>query len=132
MIKITDPAGSSQYRSGLDHFCHQETGSNLNLLDRFLIMMEQQGLQVIICFNKEDMASEEEKEELRHNDKDCGHQLFYEEFTPYADGCRFHGCMHISEPDCLVKEALEEGKNSRSRYENYQLLWRELQEMRRY
>lgn len=29
---------------------------NFNLLDRFLIMMQQQGLECIICFNKSDMA----------------------------------------------------------------------------
>ena len=33
---------------------------NFNLMDRFLIMMEQQGLPVILCFNKTDLATEEE------------------------------------------------------------------------
>ena len=37
---------------------------NYNLLDRFLINMEQQKLPCIICFNKKDIASEEEKAEL--------------------------------------------------------------------
>ena len=37
---------------------------NFNLLDRFLIMMEQKELPCIICFNKQDLFSEEEKQEL--------------------------------------------------------------------
>lgn len=37
---------------------------NLNLLDRFLLMMRQQEKQCIICFNKTDLASDEEKERL--------------------------------------------------------------------
>ena len=38
---------------------------DFGLLDRFLIRMEQQSLTSIICFNKQDIASEKEKEALR-------------------------------------------------------------------
>lgn len=38
---------------------------NYNLLDRFLIMMRQQGLECIICFNKKDIAGKEQREQLR-------------------------------------------------------------------
>ncbi len=34
-------------------------------------------------------------------------------------GCRFKGCAHINEPDCGVKELVENGGISRKRYENY-------------
>ncbi len=34
---------------------------NFNLLDRFLIMMQQKELPCIICFNKQDIATEDEK-----------------------------------------------------------------------
>lgn len=37
---------------------------NLSLLDRFLIMMEQQNVPTIICFNKKDQASPEELQKL--------------------------------------------------------------------
>ena len=37
---------------------------NFNLLDRFLIMMEQQQVETIICFNKQDLATEEELRKL--------------------------------------------------------------------
>lgn len=57
---------------------------------------------------------------------------YYPEFAPYEDYCRFQGCMHISEPDCAVKEALEKGKISRSRYENYAALVDELKSQRKY
>lgn len=38
---------------------------NLNLLDRFLLMMERQGVPTMICFNKQDLATEEELGALR-------------------------------------------------------------------
>ena len=38
---------------------------NYNLLDRFLIMMRRQGLECIICFNKRDIASKEERAAIR-------------------------------------------------------------------
>ncbi len=33
---------------------------NYNLLDRFLVMMEQQGVDTLICFNKSDLVSGQE------------------------------------------------------------------------
>lgn len=50
---------------------------NFNLLDRFLIRMEQQSLPTIICFNKEDIASPEEKEALRSAYETCGYQVLF-------------------------------------------------------
>lgn len=38
---------------------------NYNLLDRFLIMMEQQGLPCIICFNKVDIADDPDVEAIK-------------------------------------------------------------------
>ena len=202
---------------------------NFNLLDRFLIRMEQQKLPTIICFNKEDIASPEEKEALRRAYETCGYQVlfisvlenkgldqvrellagktttlagpsgvgksslinqlspgtqmetgeisekikrgrhttrhseiialrdstyimdtpgftslelpqitkeelgwYYPEFREHEPFCKFRGCAHISEPDCKVKAAVEEGKISRMLYENYMALYRELKENRRY
>ncbi|MDD6482193.1 MAG: ribosome small subunit-dependent GTPase A [Lachnospiraceae bacterium] len=56
----------------------------------------------------------------------------YPEFVEYEPSCRFIGCSHIGEPDCGVKEALEEGKISRVRYDNYVLLYEEMKNMRKY
>ncbi|MDE6213519.1 MAG: ribosome small subunit-dependent GTPase A [Lachnospiraceae bacterium] len=57
---------------------------------------------------------------------------YYPEFREYEPSCKFRGCAHISEPACGVKEAMEAGQISRVRYENYQALYRELKEVRRY
>ena len=60
-----------------------------------------------------------EKEELKN---------YFPEFTDFEDECKFLGCVHVGEPVCGVKEALKEGKISKSRYENYKLLYEELKE----
>lgn len=43
----------------------------------------------------------------------------FPEFRMLKDGCRYSDCMHINEPECAVKEALERGRISRSRYDSY-------------
>lgn len=50
---------------------------NFNLLDRFLIRMERQELPTIICFNKQDIASAEEKEALRRAYETCGYHVLF-------------------------------------------------------
>ena len=50
---------------------------NYNLLDRFLIQMERQKLPCIICFNKQDIASEKEKEALLSAYETCGYQVLF-------------------------------------------------------
>lgn len=64
-----------------------------------------------------------EKEELRY---------YFIEFDDYEGQCRFQGCVHVHEPGCAVKEALEQGKISKIRYESYKELYEELKEKRRY
>lgn len=58
--------------------------------------------------------------------------IYYPEFIGFEPLCRFGGCAHISEPDCGVKAAVEEGKISRVRYENYMQLYQELKDIKRY
>ncbi len=50
---------------------------NYNLLDKFLIMMRQYDLPVIICFNKQDIATEEEAKELHDAYEKCGYKVLF-------------------------------------------------------
>ena len=50
------------------------------------------------------------KEELAH---------FFPELRLHMDKCHFKNCHHINEPKCAVKEAVENGAISESRYYNY-------------
>ncbi|MGQ9609542.1 MAG: ribosome small subunit-dependent GTPase A [bacterium] len=45
--------------------------------------------------------------------------LYFPEMKPYLGSCKFNDCSHISEPDCAVKKAAENGKINKSRYESY-------------
>lgn len=60
-----------------------------------------------------------EKEELKY---------YFPEFTPYNDQCRFHGCDHVHEPGCAVKEAVDQGKIHEIRYRDYLEMYQEQQE----
>lgn len=44
---------------------------------------------------------------------------YFPEMRELLGQCKFHNCAHINEPKCAVKEALEEGDISGSRYQNY-------------
>jgi ribosome biogenesis GTPase len=58
-------------------------------------------------------------------------QLLFPEFERYT-GCKFPRCLHNKEPQCSVKEAVEEGSISKLRYEYYLTLLEELKDIRRY
>ena len=210
-------------------FAVTEPLPNLNLLDRFLVMMERQEIPVIICFNKIDLSGGKEIEELRAIYGPAGYTLhfistyeaagleklheliagkttvlagpsgvgkssitnflqpearmetgvvsekikrgkhttrhselffvengtymmdtpgfssmyiedlepnelkdYFPEFSEYEEECRFLGCIHVGEKVCGVKTAVADGKISRSRYDNYLLLYKELKDKRRY
>jgi ribosome biogenesis GTPase len=49
----------------------------------------------------------------------------FPEFAPFRDGCRFRECTHLHEPDCAVREALEEGVIDPGRFASYRALHRE-------
>ena len=48
---------------------------NLNLLDRFLVMMEWQGIDTVICFSKQDIVSVEEENRFQHIYEKCANQV---------------------------------------------------------
>ena len=210
-------------------FAAAKPAPNLNLLDRFLCMMEYQQVPALICFNKCDLISAEELEALSAIYAPAGYELLFTsaktgqnidrlkellggrttavagpsgvgksslvnltqdkvsmetgtisnkiergkhttrhselisisentyimdtpgfssldvpglepeslwgcfpEFIPYEPECRFTCCSHISEPGCGVKEALEQGKISRERYEHYVQFYEEMKQRRKY
>ena len=210
-------------------FAVKKPEPNLNLLDRFLIMMQQKDIPCILVFNKSDLATEEEKQMLKEIYQNSGCEIlfisakqdqgveevktllagktstvagpsgvgksslinklqsginmetgsisekiergkhttrhtefipiggdtfimdtpgfsslavfdmekeelerFYPEFDDYRDNCRFNGCSHTHEPGCSVKEAIESGKISKERYENYKLVYEELKNRKKY
>ncbi len=57
---------------------------------------------------------------------------YFPEFAEYSRACKFNGCIHIGERDCGVKNALEKGEISESRYKNYKLIYEELANKREY
>ena len=44
---------------------------------------------------------------------------YFPEFLSLKQNCKFNNCKHINEPNCKVKEALENGQISKDRYSNY-------------
>lgn len=45
---------------------------------------------------------------------------YFPEFRKLTEGeCKFKDCLHINEPECVVKRALEEGNISKRRYNSY-------------
>lgn len=49
-------------------------------------------------------------------------QFCFPEFEPYLGQCRFDDCVHLKEPDCAVRTALDAGVISPSRYRSYERL----------
>ena len=56
-------------------FAVRQPDPNYQLLDRFLITMEQQEISSIICFNKKDLAEQEELDQMYQIYISCGYQV---------------------------------------------------------
>lgn len=44
---------------------------------------------------------------------------YFPEFRDLLGECKFHNCLHINEPKCAVKDAVESGEISETRYLSY-------------
>lgn len=55
-----------------------------------------------------------DKEHLAH---------YFIEMKNYLGECKFNNCVHINEPGCAIKKALENGEISESRYRNYLMMF---------
>lgn len=53
---------------------------------------------------------------------------YFKEFKEKVQNCEFVGCTHIKEENCGIKQALEKGKISQERYENYKKIYEDLKD----
>lgn len=58
-------------------FAVKSPAPNLNLLDRFLVMLEYEHIPMIICFNKTDLSDEKEENELRTVYESAGYKVIF-------------------------------------------------------
>ena len=57
-------------------FALEDPRPNIALLDRFLVMMEQQEIPAAVCFNKGDLVTPEEAQAYEKVYQDCGYPVF--------------------------------------------------------
>ena len=55
----------------------------------------------------------------------------FPEFVDRQDLCKFRGCLHLNEPHCKIKEAVEEQEILASRYRDYVTFVQEIQDRKR-
>lgn len=52
----------------------------------------------------------------------------YHDFKTLSQACKFRGCLHLSEPECAVKQAVKDGHISEERYTHYQMFLDEIRQ----
>jgi len=52
--------------------------------------------------------------------------LNFVDFFELSNQCKYRGCTHLNEPNCKVKEEVENGNILHSRYENYKIIYDEI------
>lgn len=62
--------------------------------------------------------------------QEVGH--FFPEMKRYLSRCKYSNCLHDNEPDCAVKEALENDEISFERYKNYLNILSDIEEFNPY
>ena len=58
-------------------FAITKPNPHFNLLDRFLVMMESKEIPVVLCFNKEDIATDPQIKELEEIYETCGYPMVF-------------------------------------------------------
>lgn len=82
---------------------HTTTFAEMHLLSEDSYLIDTPGIR---GFGVIDM----EKTEISH---------YFPEIFRLLDSCRFFNCTHLHEPGCAVKEAVQKGEISNSRYDSY-------------
>ncbi len=57
---------------------------------------------------------------------------YFKDFATAQLSCRFKTCLHLEEPNCAVKKAVQDGYIHLNRYQNYVKLLEEIRKNRRY
>lgn len=52
--------------------------------------------------------------------------FYFEEFEAFSGQCKFQPCSHVHEPDCAVRQAVEDGAIDADRYDSYCILRHEV------
>lgn len=55
-------------------------------------------------------------------------RLYLDDFVQLSEGCKYNSCTHTVEPDCAVKQAVNDGKLCKARYDRYVEEYNELKE----
>ncbi len=56
----------------------------------------------------------------------------FREFGENIGECRFLDCSHVSEPDCAIINAVNDGKIAKSRHESYKMLYDEIKSIKKW
>ena len=81
---------------------------NLNLLDRFLVSMDRQGVPAVICFNKQDCVDQEERTQLKRIYENSGCKVL---FTCARTG------EGIADVRSILEKVVSEGSGRNARIE---------------
>lgn len=54
----------------------------------------------------------------------------FREFRDYLGGCKFRDCKHQNDPGCVLREAVEQGNVSETRYNSYHKILANMDELR--
>lgn len=92
--EISDYSGKGQHTTTFAQMFELPNGGSI---------IDTPGIKELAFINMEPM-------DIAHN---------FKEFFEASENCKFHDCMHINEPKCAVKKAIEAGDISEMRYFNY-------------
>ena len=91
--------------------------TSTGFIDRFLAASEAFHVPAILVFNKSDVYKE--KDLIKFEEIKKVYQPLGPEMRNLINDCQFNNCMHISEPGCAVKKAVEEGRIYPERFFSY-------------
>ncbi len=81
---------------------------NFNLLDKFILMMNYQDVPTVVCFNKEELADDEYKNELKKKYEGCGCECI---FISAKNNIGIDRVMEVLKGKTTVLAALQELAN---------------------